>query len=73
MGFPDIAFLPSQATFSSTCIKNCCRGEWLRITTCFRAVVGARQRYAPCKILLLQHSLYLYHLKFMEITRLPQS
>ena len=53
MGFQDVAFLPSIASFSTTFLKNCGRGESLRATTCPTTVVVGKQWYGPCKILLL--------------------
>ena len=43
MSFQDVAFLPSRARFSTICLKT---------------VVGGKQGNAPCKILLLQQSLF---------------
>ena len=43
------------------------RGE---TTTCLKTVVGGRQRHAPCKVLSLQHNLFLCQLNFNEIIRL---
>ena len=37
MSFQDEAFLPSRATPSTTCLKNCGRGEGFRTTTCTSA------------------------------------
>ena len=51
--FQDVAFLPSLASFSTTCKENCGRGESLGITTCLKTVVGGKQGHAPCKVLLL--------------------
>ena len=38
--FQDVVFLPSGASFSTTFLKNCGRGESLGSTTCLNAVVG---------------------------------
>ena len=40
MGFQDVAFLPSPASFSTTFLINCGRGESLRTATCIVTVVG---------------------------------
>ena len=72
MGFGDVVFLPSRASFCITFLKNCGRGEGLMATTCLRTVVGGKQGLAPCDILLLQQSLFLCQLNFMEIIRLLQ-
>ena len=44
MGFQDVAFIPSRASFS---------------TTFLRTVVGRKQGHAPCDVLLPQQSLFL--------------
>ena len=70
MGFHDVALLPSRAIFSSP--------HFLIIVVVMKAsgpphvlkLVGGKQGHAPCKIILLQQSLFLYHLNFMEIIRL---
>ena len=54
MGFQDVAFLPSQASYYTTFLRNYGRGESLGTATCLRTVVEGRQGYPPCKILLLQ-------------------
>ena len=53
MGFQDVLCLSSRASFSTTFLKNCGRGESLGNTTCPKTVVGGRQGYATCKILVL--------------------
>ena len=68
MGFDYVAFLPSLASFSTTFRKDCGRGEGLGITTCPKCVVLGKHGHAPCKMLLLQQSLFLCRLNFMEIT-----
>ena len=40
MGFQDVAFLPSRASFFTTFLKNCDRRESLWIITCLKIVVG---------------------------------
>ena len=41
MGFQDVAFQPSCASFSTTFLNNCDRGaRSLRMTTCLKTVVG---------------------------------
>ena len=69
MSFQHVAFLPSRASFHTTFLKNCGRGERLRTTTCLGTVVGGKQGHAPCRILLLQLSPFLCQLNFFEITR----
>ena len=40
MGILDLAFLPSLASFSTTFLKYCGRGESLGTTTCLKTAVG---------------------------------
>ena len=47
MVFQDVAFLPSRASFSTTFINNCGRGESLRTTACLKAVVGVSKGMLP--------------------------
>ena len=55
MCFQDVALLPpSRASFSTTFLKKCVRGESLGTTTCLRTVVGGKQGHAACEIFLLQ-------------------
>ena len=72
MGFQDVVFLSPEVVFPPHFLKNFSKGECLRPTTCLRTVVGGRQGYAPCNILLLQQSLFLCQLNFMEIIRLSK-
>ena len=72
-GFQDVAFLSSWVSFPAIFLTNSGKGEGLRTTTYLKTVVGGRQGHAPCKILLLQQSLFLCQLNFMEIIRLSQS
>ena len=58
MGFHNVTFLLSEASFSATFLNNCGRGESLRTTTCLRSLVGCRQGHDPCEILLLKQSLF---------------
>ena len=52
MGFQDsVSALPSY--FFTTFLKKFYRGESLWTTTCFITVVGGKQGYAPCRVLLL--------------------
>ena len=68
----NVAFMPSIASFSTTFLGNCGRGESL--ITCLKAVVGViLLGHAPCRIFLLQQSLFLCQLNFTEIMRLSQS
>ena len=43
MGFQDVAFLSSRASFYTTFLKNCGSGESLMTTTCLKNVVGGKQ------------------------------
>ena len=72
MSFQDVAFLPSKASFSSTFLRNNGRGEGFCITRCAKTVVGGKQGHAPCRILLLQQSLFLCQSNLMEIMILLQ-
>ena len=58
MGFQDVAFLPSRATFSTTFIKFCGRVEILLTTTHLKAVDVGMQGHTPCKIPLLQQNFF---------------
>ena len=58
MNFQDVAFLPSRASLSTTCLKNCGRGECFKTTTCPNTVVEGMQGHAPCKMLSLQQSFF---------------
>ena len=69
MGFQDVAFLSSRASFSTTFLKNHTRGENLGITICLKTVVGGKQVYDPCEMLWLQQSLFLVQSNFMDIIR----
>ena len=48
-GFQDVEYLPSRASFFTTFLKNCGRGESLRTTTCLKAVVGVSKGMLPVK------------------------
>ena len=72
LGFQDVSFLPSWATFFTTFLINCGGGESLRTTTCLGTVVGGRQGHAPCEECLLQQSHILCQLNCVEIIRLRQ-
>ena len=50
MGFQDVAFLPSRASFSATFLKNCGRGECFRTSTCAKTMVVGKHGYASCKM-----------------------
>ena len=65
MGFQDVVLLPSRASFSTTFLKNCGRGESLGTTTCLITVVGGKQGHARCKIPLLQQSLFFVSVEFI--------
>ena len=64
MGFHDVVLLPSRASFSTTFLKNCGRGESLVTTTCHKTVVGGRQGHAPCRILLLHKACFCVSVEF---------
>ena len=53
-----------QATFSTTFLKNCGRGESLKTTTCVKTVVGGKQGHAPCEILSLYKTSFFVSIKF---------
>ena len=63
-GFRDVAFLPSIASFYTTFLKHCGRGESLGTITCLKTVVGGKQGHVPCKIFMLQQSLFLVSVEF---------
>ena len=50
--------LPSRAGFYARFIRNCGRGDGLMITTYLGTVARCKQLHAPCKILLLQQSVF---------------
>ena len=52
MGFQDVVLLPSQATLSTTFLKNCGRGEIFGTTACFITVVGGKVGHDPYEIFL---------------------
>ena len=56
MSFQDVAFLSSQASFSTTFLKNCGSGECLWTTTCLKTMVEGKQGHACCKILSLHEA-----------------
>ena len=64
MGFQDVAFLPSRASYSSTFLNNCGRGKSLGNTTCLKTAVGCKQGHAPCKIFSLQQNLFVVSVEF---------
>ena len=53
-----------RASFSTTCLKNCGKGECLGTTTCLMTVAGGKQGHAPCRMLPLQQILFFVSLKF---------
>ena len=53
MDFQDVVFLPSQATFYTTFLTNCGRGESPGTTTRLKTVVGGKQGHAPCRMISL--------------------
>ena len=71
MGFQDVAFLPSPASFPTLFLNNSGSGESL-VTTCPIYVGGGKQGHVPCKILLLDKASFLCQLNLMEIVRLLQ-
>ena len=46
MGFLDVAFLPSSASFITTSHRHSGRCEGIGTTTCLKTVVGAKQWHA---------------------------
>ena len=66
MGCQDVAFLPSRASFSTTFISNCGRGESPGITTCLKIVVGGKQGPVTCRILSLHQDLFFMSVKLHE-------
>ena len=56
MGFQDVVFLPSRASFFTTILTNCGIGESLWTNTCHKTLVGGKQWHSPSKILFLQES-----------------
>ena len=58
------------ASFSTTFLKYCGRGESLRNTTCAETVVGGKQRHAPCNVRLLHEVFCSCQSDLMEIIRL---
>ena len=52
IGFQDVAFLPSRASFSTAFKKNCGRGESLGTTACPKTVVGVSKGMLPVRYLL---------------------
>ena len=53
MSLQDVEFLLSRASYSTTFLKNCGRGERIRSNTCPKTVVGDKQGHAPRRILSL--------------------
>ena len=49
MGFQDVAFLPTQAYFSTTFLRSCGSGECLGTTTCHKTMVGVGKDMLPVK------------------------
>ena len=47
IGFQDVAFLPSQASFSTTFLINRSRGEDLGTIACVKTVVGVSKGMLP--------------------------
>ena len=73
MGFLDVAFVPSRASFSATFLKHCGRGESLGTTTCLQTVFVGRQGYSPCNILSLHQNLFVsdeFHGDHKTVTKL---
>ena len=64
MGFQDVVYLSSQASFCTTFLKICGRGECLATATCLETVVWGSQGHAPCKDVLLQQILFLCQFNF---------
>ena len=70
MSFLDVAFQPSKASFSTTCLKCCGRGESLGTIACLITVVGGKQGHAACKILWLHEASFLCQSNLMKIMKL---
>ena len=74
----ELALLLQRASFTTTFLKNCGRGERLITTTCPKAVVVGKQGNTPCKII-LPHQIWTSHLQRIQnyaarvIFRLPMS
>ena len=51
MALQGVAFLPSRATFYTTFLHNCGRGESLKTTTCPKTVVGVSKGMMSVKCL----------------------
>ena len=64
MGFQDVAFLPSQASFHTTFLKNCGRSESLMTATYLKTMVVGRHGHTPCKIFLLQQIIFSVSVEF---------
>ena len=72
MGCQDVVFLPSRANFMGHFFSNV---EVVKPSgpPCHKAEVGGKSVHAPCKLLSLQHTVFLCQLSFMEIITLSQS
>ena len=57
MGFHDVEFLPSSASFFTTFLKNCGSSESLRTATCLNTVVGVSKGMLPVKYFFCTKSL----------------
>ena len=71
IGSHDVAFLPSRASFSTTFLKNCGRGESLRTTTCLEAVVGVSTGMLPVKYFCYNKASFmsvLFHADYKTVT-----
>ena len=49
LGFQDVAFLPYRASFYTTFIKHCGRGEGLWTTTCLKLWLGVSKGMLPVR------------------------
>ena len=71
MGFQDLEFLPSHASFYNTFLKNCGSGSGLSATTFLSTVIGGKRRHALCIIILLLQIIFLCRSISIEVAWLP--
>ena len=72
MGFQDVAFLPFRASYSTTFLLNCRRGESLETITCLKTVVVDSKGMLPVEYFCSSKALSLCQSNFMKIIRLLQ-
>ena len=71
IGFQYLIFLPSWASFCTTFLENCGRGQGLSTATCLEVIVCGDQTHATCKT--LAPAIFLHQLNFMETITLSLS